>query len=164
MAALRAGPAWTTGGTRITVQDETGRLEQSPPRPPESPPPTNQAAAAPVGTGAVAPGRPAPTAAGSGPSPAPTNELPSPRGIENLRVEREPSIPVARATLEYGAAHDQADPIYLPLALTVGAGFKFGCGLMLAVATSALALFLVLSVIFFIASLAGIPLPIGAGP
>ena len=49
--------------------------------------------------------------------------------------------------------------MYLPLALSVGAGFKFGCGFMLALGVSVLGLFLVFSVLFFIASLAQIPLP-----
>ena len=53
------------------------------------------------------------------------------------------------------------EPIYLPMALSVGAGFKFGCGFMLALAKAALALFLVSSVIFFVASLLGLPLPLG---
>ena len=52
--------------------------------------------------------------------------------------------------------------MYLPLALSVGAGFKFGCGFMLAMGMAAFALFLAFSVVFFIASLMGIPLPIGA--
>jgi hypothetical protein len=53
--------------------------------------------------------------------------------------------------------------MYLPLALSVGAGFKFGCGLMLAFAVSAFGLFLAASVIFFVAALAGLPVP-GTAP
>jgi hypothetical protein len=64
-------------------------------------------------------------------------------------------------SLPYG--YDQHEPMYLPLALSVGAGFKFGCGFMLAVAVSLFGLFLVASVIFFVAALAGVPLP-GAAP
>ncbi len=52
------------------------------------------------------------------------------------------------------------DPMYLPLALSVGAGFKFGCGLMLAAALTAMLLFLMASIAFFVATLVGIPLPI----
>ena len=37
-------------------------------------------------------------------------------------------------SLPYG--YDQQEPMYLPLALSVGAGFKFGCGFMLAVGIS----------------------------
>lgn len=53
--------------------------------------------------------------------------------------------------------YDQHEPMYLPLALSVGAGFKFGCGFMLAVGVSLFGLFLAASVIFFIAALAGVP-------
>jgi hypothetical protein len=64
------------------------------------------------------------------------------------------------APLEY--APDQLETPYLPLTLSVGSGFKFGCGLLLAIAFASLALFLVLSVAFFVASLMGLPLPLGA--
>jgi len=61
------------------------------------------------------------------------------------------------ASLPYGYEHQE--PMYLPLALSVGAGFKFGCGFMLAVGVTLFGLFLVLSVLFFVAALAGLPLP-----
>lgn len=64
-------------------------------------------------------------------------------------------------SLPYG--YDQQEPMYLPLALSVGAGFKFGCGFMLAVGVSLFGLFLAASVIFFVAALAGLPVP-GATP
>jgi hypothetical protein len=63
--------------------------------------------------------------------------------------------------LPYGYEHQE--PMYLPLALSVGAGFKFGCGFMLAVGISLFGLFLAASVIFFVAALAGVPVP-GAAP
>jgi hypothetical protein len=56
---------------------------------------------------------------------------------------------------------EHIEPIYVPMALTVAAGFKFGCGLMMALAFAALTLFLLLSLIFFAASLMGVPLPFG---
>jgi hypothetical protein len=61
---------------------------------------------------------------------------------------------------EYAA--DQLETAFVPLTLTVGSGFKFGCGFLLAMAFASLVLFLVLSVAFFVASLMGLPLPIGA--
>lgn len=64
-------------------------------------------------------------------------------------------------SLPYG--YDHPEPMYLPLALSVGAGFKFGCGFMLAVGVSLFGLFLAASVIFFVAALAGLPVP-GASP
>jgi len=45
----------------------------------------------------------------------------------------------------------------------VGSGFKFGCGFMLAVGVSLFGLFLAASVIFFVAALAGVPVP-GTSP
>ena len=65
------------------------------------------------------------------------------------------------SALPYG--YDHQEPMYLPLALSVGAGFKVGCGFMLAVGISLFGLFLAASVIFFVAALAGVPLP-GATP
>lgn len=60
-------------------------------------------------------------------------------------------------SLQYGYEHQE--PMYLPLALSVGAGFKFGCGFMLAVGISVFGLFLAASVVFFVAALAGVPMP-----
>ena len=50
-----------------------------------------------------------------------------------------------------------------PVNFSVGDGFKFGCGFMLAVGISLFGLFLAASVIFFVAALAGVPVP-GATP
>jgi hypothetical protein len=55
--------------------------------------------------------------------------------------------------------YDHHEPMYLPLALSVGAGFKFGCGFMLALGVALFGLFLVLSVLFFVAALIGLPMP-----
>ena len=65
--------------------------------------------------------------------------------------------------LPFGDYPEHHEPMYLPLALSVGAGFKFGCGLMLAFTVSLFGLFLAASVIFFVAALAGLPVP-GATP
>jgi len=61
--------------------------------------------------------------------------------------------------LPFGYDSEHHEPMYLPLALSVGAGFKFGCGFMLAVGVSLFGLFLAGSVIFFVAALAGVPVP-----
>jgi hypothetical protein len=47
--------------------------------------------------------------------------------------------------------------------LTVGDGFKFGCGLVLATAFAAMLLLLVVSLAIFISSLLGRPLPVPVG-
>jgi hypothetical protein len=89
-----------------------------------------------------------------------------PRGFGSLGLAPEPREPLPFHTdldtgLHYG--YDQQEPMYLPLALSVGAGFKFGCGFMLAVGVSLFGLFLAASVLFFVAALAGLPVP-GAMP
>jgi hypothetical protein len=50
---------------------------------------------------------------------------------------------------------------YVSLGLTVGDGFKFGCGLVMAVAIAAVGLLVLASVVFLVASLVGLPVPIG---
>ena len=164
------------------MQDETQRLEQpatprpeaagssagGPPRPGETstssgappPPASGEPAAAPAAS---------PTGAPQPPLSPPVDQRPSPRGPDNLRTAPGPVAPpappepVVSPTLPvYTPEH--VEPMYLPLALSVGAGFKFGCGFMLAMGMAAFALFLAFSVVFFIASLMGIPLPIGAAP
>ena len=124
----------------------------------------------------------APLAAAPTPPPqAPAESTVNPRGLEGLRnppgtvpsglsalgltSEHDDPLPFHSGldtSLPYGYEHQE--PMYLPLALSVGAGFKFGCGFMLAVGVTFFALFLVLSVLFFVAALIGIPLPGTAGP
>ena len=75
------------------------------------------------------------------------------------------TYPAGDAHLFHAAAEPTAyapeyqEPMYLPLALSVGAVFIFGCGFMLALGVDRLGLFLVFSVLFFISSLAQIALP-----
>jgi hypothetical protein len=51
------------------------------------------------------------------------------------------------------------EPVYTPFSLTVGDGFKFGCGFTMALAIAALILLLILSLFFLAASLVGVRLP-----
>lgn len=120
--------------------------------------PADEAPAPPVESGG------APAAQPSGqqaPVPNADDARPTPRGIDGLRVERPPVGAPSKAPLSYPPEHQPlpAEPLYLPLALSVGAGFKFGCGFLLAAGLTGMLLFLVASVIFFVASLAGLPLP-----
>lgn len=65
------------------------------------------------------------------------------------------------ASLEPAPTYDQ--PVaYVSLGLTVGDGFKFGCGLMMAVVITVLVGLLVISVALLVASLMGVPVPLGA--
>ena len=127
---------------------------------------------------------PAPSQPSSQPTPPPVatpNETTvTPRGLEHLRSESSGGVASGFGSLGLGAEEDQhpfhagldtslpygydhPEPMYLPLALSVGAGFKFGCGFMLALGVTVFALFLVLSVLFFVAALVGLPLPGGPG-
>lgn len=149
------------------MQDDTQRPEAAPAPAPSTP--------RPAPTPQPAPATPPPAAA-----PAPNHSTVTPRGLDALRAEPaaeprgfgslglapERSEPLPFHTdldtsLSYG--YESQEPVYLPLALSVGAGFKFGCGFMLAVGVSLFGLFLAASVIFFVAALAGVPLP-GAAP
>jgi hypothetical protein len=153
------------------VQDDTQRHDAAAIPTPGAPPPQPQPQQ-PAPIGPVGPATPAP-------APVPESTV-SPRGLEGLRADTtteprgfgslgfatEHSEPLPFHTdldsaLGYGYEHQE--PMYLPLALSVGAGFKFGCGFMLAVGVSLFGLFLAASVIFFVAALAGLPVP-GAIP
>ena len=77
---------------------------------------------------------------------------------EQLRAEQLRAAQ-GRIDLQPPYLADSGEPTYLPLVLSVGTGFKFGCGFMLAIGVTALCVFLVLSLVFFVASLVGVPLP-----
>ena len=131
------------------MHDDTQRPEQAPPAAPP-PPPQAESAVNPRGLEGL---RNQPTG------------IPSGLSALGLASEHDDPLPFHSSldtSLPYGYEHQE--PMYLPLALSVGAGFKFGCGFMLAVGVTGMILFLVLSVVFFVAALVGIPLPGTAGP
>ena len=53
------------------------------------------------------------------------------------------------------------EPVFTPFSLTVGDGFKFGCGLMMAVAIATLIAMLALSIFWLAASIIGVAPPFG---
>jgi hypothetical protein len=53
------------------------------------------------------------------------------------------------------------EPVFTPFSLTVGDGFKFGCGLMMAVAIAALIAILAFSIFWLAASIVGVAPPLG---
>lgn len=53
-----------------------------------------------------------------------------------------------------------ADLVYIPLAVTVGDGFKFGCGFFLALAAAILTVVFLLAVLFALTSFLGVSLPV----
>ena len=50
--------------------------------------------------------------------------------------------------------------VYVPLAITIGDGFKFGCGFFLAATVAALIAVVLLAALFLVTTLFGLNLPI----
>jgi hypothetical protein len=161
----RSEPPVSSGTERPPAANATPRPE-SPPQPRPAPPPADQSAPSPPpkflenlrGTDAAPPEaatQPLPAA-----QPAHQAQMTLPAEPAGPAQPVLPAPPVLPAQPHYAA--DQLETAFMPLTLSVGAGFKFGCGLLLAVAFASTVLFLVLSVAFFVASLMGLPLPIGA--
>jgi len=82
------------------------------------------------------------------PAPALIPEAPPDDG----RFDSEPVASVAQPL--------QAQPVYVPLAVTIGDGFKFGCGFFLALVLAMLIGFVLLAALFVLTSLFGLNLPI----
>ncbi len=59
------------------------------------------------------------------------------------------------------AAERQENVLYVPLAITVGDGFKLGCGFFMAFVVAMLIGFVVLAALFALTSFMGINLPVG---
>jgi hypothetical protein len=145
------------------LQDDTQRHDPAGAQQPGAPQPQPQPS--PIGTVGPAPVTPPPasTVAPRGLEGLRSDPSTEPRGFGTLGFappERHDPLPFHTdldTSLGYGYEHQE--PMYLPLALSVGAGFKFGCGFMLAVGVSLFGLFLAGSVIFFVAALAGVPVP-----
>jgi hypothetical protein len=51
------------------------------------------------------------------------------------------------------------EPVFTPFSLTVGDGFKFGCGFTMALVIAMLIGLLALSLVFLMANLVGAPIP-----
>ena len=75
---------------------------------------------------------------------------PPPSGAESLPP------PVVRAVTP-----GEREVLYVPLAVSVGDGFKFGCGFFLALVLAMLVGFVLLAALFAMTSIAGVNLPIG---
>lgn len=109
-----------------------------PPRP--TPPPPQPPSTTPV----------APT------EPVPDGEIVAPEAPPEPPAADELAPPVAAAI----SAPSQQDVVYVPLAITIGDGFKFGCGFFLAFVLAALVGFVLLAALFLLTSLFGLNLPI----
>lgn len=114
--------------------------------------------------------QPAPTAAPS-PSSAPPAATPPPDpetpAAEPAPLEAPPpAAPVASRVIEptdfvhHTSPTHQQDVVFVPLAVNVGDGFKFGCGFFLAMVLAMLIGFVLLAALFVLTSLFGLNLPI----
>jgi hypothetical protein len=67
----------------------------------------------------------------------------------------EPEAPIARP-----ASPGEREVLFVPLAVSIGDGFKFGCGFFLALVLAMLVGFVLLAALFVLTSLFGLNLPI----
>ena len=79
--------------------------------------------------------------------------------VEQPTTPAEPVPPPPRPAEMEPIPEPLPEPVFTPFSLTVGDGFKFGCGFTMAVAIASLIGLLIISLFFLAASLAGIPLP-----
>jgi hypothetical protein len=69
--------------------------------------------------------------------------------------------PAAHPTLVPAPHAERSEVLYVPLAVTVGDGFKFGCGFFLAAATAFFCAILLMAALFAVTSFMGLNLPVG---
>jgi hypothetical protein len=95
------------------------------------------------------------------PPPAPPPE-PVPEPVEDGEVVAPvaPAAPAARPPVAEAVTATKEDVVYVPLAITIGDGFKFGCGFFLAFVLAGLVGFVLIAALFLLTSLFGLNLPI----
>jgi hypothetical protein len=97
------------------------------------------------------------------PPPAPVEPPPAPPEFEiaDKPVVGDEATPEAVATVEPLVAVAQPEVVYVPMAVTIGDGFKFGCGFFLASVLAALVGFVLLAALFLLMGIFGLNLPLG---
>ena len=90
---------------------------------------------------------------------APPVEPPPPPAFDIPERSVEPA-PHAVAVAE-PLAPGQRDVVYVPLAVSIGDGFKFGCGFFLASVLAGLVGFVLLAALFLLMGVMGLNLPLG---
>lgn len=104
------------------------------------------------------------------PAPHPESQPAEPPSIPTMVVTAAQSNVVDSTPLAGGVESISAprpgtvspdDIVYTPYALSVGDGFKFGCGVVLAIGVALMIGALIAAVLVLLASLAGISLPLG---
>ncbi|MDQ3811223.1 MAG: hypothetical protein M3336_13125 [Chloroflexota bacterium] len=95
--------------------------------------------------------------------PPPSSEAPTSPAVEPSAAPTLPGdgeVPPVERTVELGPRLGREDVVYVPLAITIGDGFKFGCGFFLAAVLAMLVGFVLLAALFLLTSLFGFNLPI----
>lgn len=88
-------------------------------------------------------------------------------GREGYSVESQPAFaatsarPSAAPTLQPATGTREETVLYVPLAVTVGDGFKFGCGFFMALVLAMLLGFVLLAALFALSSVMDISFPVG---
>jgi hypothetical protein len=73
----------------------------------------------------------------------------------------EPSPPPRAVPAAEPLPPGQRDVVYVPLAISIGDGFKFGCGFFLASVVASLVGFVLLAALFLLMGVLGLNLPLG---
>jgi hypothetical protein len=100
------------------------------------------------------------------PSAPPQGEPPTSEVVEPV-VQLPPEAPTivgtdgTAALVSRTAAPSEQNVTFVPLAVSIGDGFKFGCGFFLASVVALLIAFVVLAALFVLTGLFGLNLPIG---
>lgn len=101
------------------------------------------------------------------PAPAPPDhvaplepEIARPRDPEPLE-RTAPIAPLSAPPTLRSVSADHPDVTYVPLAVSIGDGFKFGCGFFLAMVIAALVAFVLLAALFVLTGLFGLSIPFG---
>jgi hypothetical protein len=94
------------------------------------------------------------------PPSAPAEPTPAP-GFEIGDSPPDVVVPEAPPAAEPLGAPAQPEVVYVPMAVTIGDGFKFGCGFFLASVLAALVGFVLLAALFLLMGIFGLNVPLG---
>jgi hypothetical protein len=101
------------------------------------------------------------------PSPSPqaprdevSRENPASSPATDTTESREPTSPVTDGAAVRAPSPGQPAITFVPMAVTIGDGFKFGCGFFLATVLAALIAFVLLAALFVLTGLFGLNLPL----
>jgi hypothetical protein len=96
------------------------------------------------------------------PLPAVVPAEPGPEAAPEFELTDRPDQSAPRAVVAAEPlTPGQRDVVYVPLAVSIGDGFKFGCGFFLASVLAALVGFVLLAALFLLMGVLGLNLPLG---